>query len=155
MVLDRLKPRDSMGFLTWKSARIFTNELAARFAASGLDITVEQWRALLPLSKFDGLNQGNLCGILNQEKTGVSRLVAALEKRGLVRRVQDESDRRVKRLFITDAGRRLLETSVDIVIDCRDEMVNHIDPDDVAVCKRVLWQIVVRYAGDCAGKCEE
>lgn len=141
--MDRLKPRESLGFLSWKITRLYTNDLAARFTEAGLKITVEQWRALIPLYKVDGLTQGRLCRILSQEKTGVSRLVAALERRGLLTRKSDKHDRRVKLLFITGAGRELLDRSVDLVMACRDDMVRDVDPEDMAVCKRVLWQIIL------------
>lgn len=119
-----------------------TNDLAARFVQAGVEVTVEQWRALIPLYKLDGLTQGRLCELLSQEKTGVSRLVAALEKRELVRRESGKEDRRVKHIYITDKGRELVHSTVDMVVDCRDEQVSHIDPDELEVCKRVLWQII-------------
>lgn len=142
MHLQRLNPRESIGFLSWKVARVFANDLAARFAEAGVKITVEQWRALLPTYKADGLTQGRLCDMLSQEKTGVSRLVAALEKHGLVRRESGAEDRRVKYISITDKGRELVDFTMGIVLASRDEMVKHVDPEELAVCKRVLWQII-------------
>jgi len=121
---------------------MMTNELAARFSEAGVEITVEQWRALIPLFKLDGLTQGRLCELLSQEKTGVSRLVAALEKRGLVRRESSKEDRRVKYIFITDTGRQLVDSTVDMAVACRDDLVKHVDPDELEICKRVLWQII-------------
>ena len=132
-----------MGFLTWKVARVAANDLAARFAAVGISVSVEQWRALIPLYKCDGLTQGRLCELLSQEKTGVSRLVAGLEKHGLLRRMCSVDDRRVKRLFITDAGRELIDSTLDMIDASRDAMVEGVDPEDLAVCKRVLWQILL------------
>lgn len=142
MVLDRLKPRYSLGFLTWKVSRLMTNDLAARFVEAGIEVTVEQWRALIPMFKLDGLTQGRLCELLSQEKTGVSRLVAALEKRGLVRREASKQDRRIKHVYITDSGRELIESTLDMVIKSHDQQIEHIDPEELAICKRVLWQII-------------
>lgn len=118
------------------------NDLAGRFAGAGIEVTVEQWRVLVTLAKKERVTQGRLCDILSQEKTGVSRLVAALEKRGLLRREADENDRRVKHIIITSAGTELVESTVDLAIDSREELVVGLDPDDVAACKRVLWQII-------------
>jgi DNA-binding MarR family transcriptional regulator len=142
MAIDRLNPKDSLGFLTWKVSRILTNCLAARFASGGIPVTVEQWRALLPLYKHDGLSQGKLCEVLSQEKTGVSRLLAALERRGLVRRESGEGDRRVKHIFITEAGRRLVDETIPMALESRDACCANITPADLEVCKRVLWQII-------------
>jgi DNA-binding MarR family transcriptional regulator len=142
MSIDRLNPKDSLGFLTWKVSRLLTNSLAARFAAEGIRITVEQWRALLPLYKCDGMSQGRLCEVLSQEKTGVSRLLAALERRGLVRRESGDGDRRVKHLFITDQGRRLVDATIQMAIENSRGCCEGVSPEDMDVCKRVLWKIV-------------
>lgn len=142
MSINKLNAKDALGFLCWKVARLYTGDLTARFVKAGVEVTVEQWRVLIPVYKKDGLTQGQLCDILSQEKTGVSRLVAALEKRGLIRRVSSRDDRRVKHLYITDAGRELFDSTVDMVLESRLAMEKGIDPDELAVCKKVLWQII-------------
>ncbi len=142
MPLQELNPRGSLGFLTWKVSRILTNDMTAKLFEAGLDITVEQWRALIPCYKHDGLTQGQLCEIMSQEKTGVSRLVSALEKRGLLRRESSKEDRRVNFLFITDAGRELMEASFDPVLAVLINTVKDIDPAELAICQRVLWKII-------------
>ena len=141
-MIEKLKPRQSLGYLAWKVARLKTNDLAARFVDAGVEITVEQWRVLIPLYKMDGLTQGKLCELLSQEKTGVSRLVAALEKRGYVRREPGKEDRRVKFIHITDAGKKLLESTVDMAHANMDTRERHINPEELAICKKVLWEII-------------
>ena len=141
-MLEKLNPRESLGFLAWKVARLKTNDLAARFAEAGVEITVEQWRVLIPLYKNAGLTQGKLCELLSQEKTGVSRLVAALEKRGHVRRETGKADRRVKYIHITSSGRKLLESTLDIAQANMNSREQHVDPEELTVCKKVLWEII-------------
>ena len=115
-MLDKLNPRKSLGFLAWKVARLKTNDLAARFAEAGVEITVEQWRVLIPLFKAGGMTQGRLCEILSQEKTGVSRLVAGLEKRGYVLREPAKDDRRVKIIHITEPERTVAIATISMLM---------------------------------------
>lgn len=103
---------------------------------------MEQWRVLVPLYKLDGLTQGKLCELLSQEKTGVSRLVAGLERRGFVRREPGKEDRRVKYIHITDAGRKLMESTVEMAQANMDSREDLVDPEELAICKKVLWEIV-------------
>jgi len=131
-----------VGFLSWKLNRMMTNILTSYFVEMEVDVTVEQWRALIPIYKLDGMSQGLLCTHLSQEKTGVSRLVAALEKRGLLTRKPSNEDRRVKFLHITEKGRNLIETSMEEVLKRHDEAVSHIDPEELAICKKVMWQLI-------------
>lgn len=149
MFNDKLNPKEAIGFLTWKVSRLAVNDLTGRFAEAGIGVTVEQWRALIPIYTQDGLTQGQLCEVLSQEKTGVSRLVAALEKRKLIRREAGKQDRRVKSLYITEAGRQLIDKSVDIVMESRQEMIKGIKPEDLEVCYRVLWQIIQERSEHC------
>lgn len=141
-MLDKLRPRESLGFLAWKVARLKTNDLAARFAGAGIEITVEQWRVLVTLHKHGELTQGKLCEVLSQEKTGVSRLVAALEKRGYVCREPGKEDRRVKNIHITRPGLELVEATVGMALANKDSREQHLDPEELAICKKVLWEII-------------
>lgn len=141
-MFDKITPRESLGFLCWRVARLKTNDLAARFAEKGVEVTVEQWRVLIPLFKAGSMTQGKLCEILSQEKTGVSRLVAALEKRGYLRREPGKRDRRVKLLHITEAGRDLLARTFDMAVANMDSREGHVDPEELAICKKVLWEII-------------
>lgn len=142
MIEGKLNPKEAIGFLAWKVSRITVNDLTARFAEANIGVTVEQWRALIPIYAKDSLTQGDLCKVLSQEKTGVSRLVAALERRNLIRREPGKVDRRVKSLFITDAGKKLVDSSIDLVLESRAELIKDIDPDELRICYKVLWQII-------------
>jgi len=142
MVTDKLRATDALGFLCWKVSRLASHHISRRFAEAGVGVTVEQWRVLIPLYKRPGLTQGQLGEILSQEKTGVSRLVGALEKHRLAYRESSKEDRRVKHVYITDAGRELYESTIQIVVECRSELEKGIDPEELAICKKVLWQII-------------
>ncbi len=63
--------------------------------------------ALHELAARDGQAQQQLAASLNLDKSTVSRLVAGLEARGLLVRDRDPDNRRIVRLAITPAGRRL------------------------------------------------
>lgn len=64
---------------------------------------------LHPLTRLGPLRQGALAELLHADPSTVSRHVAVLVERGLVRRVADESDGRASRLVVTDDGRAALE----------------------------------------------
>lgn len=142
MSIDKLNPRKALGFLTWKISRMSANDLTSRFAEAGIPVTVEQWRVLVTVAKKQRVTQGRLCDIMSQEKTGVSRLVAALEKSGFLVRESDKDDRRVKHIQITPAGREVVESTVSLALQSRDELVADIDPDELEICLRVLWQVI-------------
>ena len=59
---------------------------------------------LFPLERLGPLRQGALAELVHADPSTVSRHVATLVERGLVRRVADESDGRASQLVVTDAG---------------------------------------------------
>ena len=64
---------------------------------------------LFPLARLGPLRQGALAELVHADPSTVSRHVAVLVERGLVRRVADETDGRASRLHVTDAGHAALD----------------------------------------------
>ena len=81
-------------------------ELVRLVSAWHLEYSVSQALALHALDTDLPLSQQELAARLRLEKSSVSRLVADLERRGLIQRQRDEENRRVVRLRLTDEGRR-------------------------------------------------
>jgi DNA-binding MarR family transcriptional regulator len=76
-------------------------------AVPGRPSSLSQVFALHELDREVGLSQRELAERLGLEKSTVSRLVTDLEADGLVTRDRDPANRRLYRLEITEAGRRL------------------------------------------------
>ncbi len=65
---------------------------------------------LFPLCRVGALRQSALADLVHADPSTVSRHVALLVERGLVRRVPDETDGRASRLVVTEAGQAQLAT---------------------------------------------
>ncbi len=68
-------------------------------------LSVSQAFAVHALDTDPPLSQQQLAARLRLEKSSVSRLVADLERRGLLTRERDDDNRRLYRLRLTDDGR--------------------------------------------------
>ena len=90
---------ESLGYLTGLTSRLLSNTLATRFKAAGIDMTAEQWGAIVVLLNCDGMTQGQLGERLCLEKSSVSRLLDGLERRDWIVRIRDPKDSRQK--FVT------------------------------------------------------
>jgi DNA-binding MarR family transcriptional regulator len=71
----------------------------------GQPVSVAEAHALLELSREPGLSQNGLAARLRLEKSSVSRIVTALEKRGWVARKRNPKDTRIVQVHLTDDGR--------------------------------------------------
>ena len=70
-------------------------------------ISVNECYALQTILRSEGMTQNELAAALLLDKSTTSRIVAAMEERGLITRVADPRDGRAHRLRATASGRRL------------------------------------------------
>lgn len=71
-------------------------------------VTVTQLSALVSVERQGAIRLGELAAVEGIAPSTLSRIVAALENDGLVRRETDATDRRAYSLMLTDKGRELL-----------------------------------------------
>jgi MarR family transcriptional regulator, organic hydroperoxide resistance regulator len=104
---DNPQTEDSPSAEVWALLRILFREQRRRFliAASELDLHPAQAGALLQLES--PLPMHELASLLACDNSNVTGLVDRLEARDLVARQASSDDRRVKRVVLTPAGRRL------------------------------------------------
>ena len=92
--------------------RILVMRLQRRLRAqAGDELSQTLVAALVSVERHGPLTLGGLAELERVTPPSITRVVAALERDGLVRREVDESDRRVSRVAITPAGARLLRES--------------------------------------------
>lgn len=95
--------RGNLLFRLSLTTRRWRQILDTEIQASGL--TDATWRPLLHLHLLgDGTRQKDLAESLGIKGPSLVRLLDALLAKGLVRRIEDEADRRAKRLFLTPEG---------------------------------------------------
>ncbi|MBP2550349.1 MarR family transcriptional regulator for hemolysin [Neorhizobium galegae] len=86
-------------------ARRWRQFIDQHLAASGL--TDASWTPLIYMAhNGDGLLQKDLAALSGLDVSSIVRLVDILAARGLVERRADETDRRARRLYLTELGRQ-------------------------------------------------
>jgi len=71
---------------------------------------------------------GEIAARMITREPDMTRLLDRLEKRGLLSRARQQSDRRVVKISITDKGRGVLEKLDDAVIDVHKRQLGHMAP---------------------------
>lgn len=95
-------PQDSLGFLLADASRLMRRTFQARLEGSSL--TYAQARALVYLSRHEGIRQIELADLLEVQPITLARLIDQLAGSGLVERRADPADRRAYQLFLTPAA---------------------------------------------------
>ncbi|MDR3497854.1 MAG: MarR family transcriptional regulator [Parvibaculum sp.] len=95
-----------------------------------LGMTQAQWRALVHLSRNEGLNQVGLADLLEVQPITAARLIDKLVAAGLVERRPDPNDRRAQRLFLTQQAAPMLAQIWEIADEIYDEVLAGLDADN-------------------------
>jgi DNA-binding MarR family transcriptional regulator len=90
----------NFGFILGDVARLMRTTFDRRVRSLGF--TRSQWWVLNHLFRNDGVTQSELAVILEVEKPTLGRLLDRMEAKGWVRREEHASDRRAKRVYLTD-----------------------------------------------------
>lgn len=90
-----------------ESSRLLRNYIDHR--AKGRGTTRAQWIVLFRLREQEGLSQVDLAEVLELQPISLVRLLDRLVDHGLLERRPDPRDRRANRLFLTQAGRQLVD----------------------------------------------
>ena len=90
-----------------ESSRLLRNYIDHRAKARGS--TRAQWIVLFRLREQEGLSQVDLADVLELQPISLVRLLDRLVEHGLLERRPDPKDRRANRLFLTKAGRQLVD----------------------------------------------
>lgn len=81
----------------------------SRMSEQGASLT--RTKFLLLIEREGPLRAADIADLFGQAPRTVTETIDSLERHGLVHRQPDSHDRRVKRIFITDAGRRAVEAT--------------------------------------------
>ena len=100
--------KDGLGFLVADVYRLMRREFLQQLDDRGL--TLAQSRALVYVSRHDGLRQVELAELLDLQPITVGRLVDQLAELGLVERRADPTDRRANRVHLLTAAGPYLES---------------------------------------------
>jgi DNA-binding MarR family transcriptional regulator len=97
-----------------------------------------QWWVLAFLSRDDGSPQTNLADELDVGKVALGGLIDRLEEAGMVERRPDRIDRRVKRVFLTREGRKLVSQNKQLDKRVNETTLQGVSESDFEITMRTL-----------------
>ena len=99
---------------------------------------------ILAISHHPGMTQDQLAKHICIDKSGVTRHLSYLEKKGYVERCSDQHDKRAICVYPTQKMLDILPEVKKIVTDWNDYLTKDIDPEELDCFNRVLDQIAER-----------
>jgi DNA-binding MarR family transcriptional regulator len=118
----------------------------SRVYARRYGIGVPEWRVLVTLGQYRVMTGKAIGAHTHMHKTKVSRAVALMEKRRLLIRRPNRTDKREAFLSLTASGRVMYEEVAPHALDFAERLTQIIDPADRAAFYRALRQLTERSA---------
>ncbi|WP_338753686.1 MarR family transcriptional regulator [Bacillus sp. FJAT-52991] len=118
---------------------LITSEVKNKLAP--FNIAPEQNLVMMLLWKKDGLSQQEIAEKLKKDKTNIARMLLNLEKKGLIRRVCCQHDRRSLKVFLTDKGDQLKTVIIPIAQEINQRIYKGISEEELQTVRSVLSKI--------------
>lgn len=109
----------SIGYRIKLLSQLMSRKFQERLEPFGL--TPFHWLVLCCLWQEDGLATCNLGERLQQVGGTITGVLDRMEERGLIRRERDPRDRRIWRIWLTEAGKQLETVLPPLVVELREE----------------------------------
>ncbi|MZQ80896.1 MarR family transcriptional regulator [Paenibacillus sp. 5J-6] len=95
------------------------------------EVTPEQWGIILVLDTERATSQKELAEAIDRDQTTVVRMIYSLEKKEIVRRIQNDSDKRSHNLYLSDKGMSLKTKLMPIVTAAHEHITKYLSNDEI------------------------
>ena len=131
---------------TWKAASLAAREIeTAMRDAAGLSLTWGEVLSRLGAAEGGRLAMNELARQVFVSRSGISQVVTAMGKEGLVERQSDPDNLRTTYAVISERGRAVLRRSTTAFLSAMDRAANfgrHLEPDEARVIAEALNRVI-------------
>jgi DNA-binding MarR family transcriptional regulator len=132
--------QEYLGLLIAVARRRISQAVVARVSAQQL--TAKQFWLLVAIAENPGISQARLAERVRADAPAVSRTLATLLARRLVRAELDPADRRRTRVTLTPAGERMASQLAAVAREIRDAVVAGMSPGEIAAVRDGLRKVI-------------
>lgn len=101
-------------------------------------VTPEQWALFARLSEKEGISPTNLSKTSLRDKPYTTRLIDKLEDKGLIRREENQNDKRSSLIFLTEQGGKLRKEIFPIIAELNQWIMEPMSEEEVMQLKFLL-----------------
>lgn len=112
--------------------------MASIFKSEGINLTAEQFLVMDTLWNQGEMTQQTIALIIQKDKNSVTQFIDNLEKKGLVQRVVDSSDRRVNKIRLSPTGLEMKDNTKNVAIAAINGILEGISEEELQTFVNVL-----------------
>jgi len=110
-----------------------------------IGLTASQYTALSMLGRRDGLSSAQLARRFGVAPQSMTEVIKALEDKRLISRSEEESNRRILRITLTNAGRKCIDICETLVDREEEELLAALSQTEIATLRKLLARIIKRH----------
>ena len=114
---------------------------AKELSRNDINLTPEQYLVMDILWDAEVLSQQAIADIIQKDKNSVTKFIDSLEKKGLVYRQVNKTDRRVNNIVVSEEGMKLKARTTEVAIGMMRNVLNNIKEEDLIAFDKVMNQI--------------
>ncbi|MDR1660325.1 MAG: MarR family transcriptional regulator [Desulfovibrio sp.] len=127
--------------MTITAYRLLNSTLRRRLKRSGIDLTPEQWGVLVLLWERKSATQDELAAALCVDKSTMSRVLSAMENKGLITRRTEPTNERKKVICAANASLGLRERGFAAAVEALRGALGGVSEQEAETCIKVLAAI--------------
>lgn len=108
---------------------------------NNINLTPEQYLVMDILWDAGVLSQQSIADIIQKDKNSVTKFIDSLEKKGLVYRSINKSDRRINDIIVSEEGMKLKTRTTEVAINVMRNVLKDIKEEDLIAFDNVMNQI--------------
>ena len=116
----------------------FKQYIATIFQERGIDLTPEQYLILDTLWDEGIIPQQQIATLTMKDKNSITKLLDQLERKGMILRIADKTDRRLNLIDLTEKAKELKESVTTLAIESVNRIVEGIPHEDLNTFVSVL-----------------
>jgi MarR family transcriptional regulator for hemolysin len=132
-------PRQPIGLALSRTARAATNAFERAMAQAGSSAST--WQVLVLVRSAQWGTQASMAEAMGITGATLTHHLNAMEEQGLVRRWREESNRRVQRVDLTEAGEALFDRLRAVAVRHDQRLRTKLDDDEVRLLGDLLERL--------------
>jgi MarR family transcriptional regulator, organic hydroperoxide resistance regulator len=134
-----MKPEETVDYhirAAWYGMYRMYNQKGAPY-----DITTSLGFVMLNLNFEVGTPATKIAPLMGMEARSLSRMLKSMEEQGLIRKEQDENDKRSVLIYLTEKGREKREISRQTVKAFNEDLIDRLSKEEVSIFFKVMAKI--------------
>ncbi|WP_338543811.1 MarR family winged helix-turn-helix transcriptional regulator [Paenibacillus tundrae] len=134
------------GFLIHRTDVKLTNYFTKQLKP--YEVTPEQWSIISYLDIDKAMTQKELAEAIDRDQTTVVRMIHSLERKGMVRRIVNDQDKRSHHLYLSPKGEEVKQGLLLTVKEAHNYVTRGLEPEELDQLKVILEKLYTNVQGD-------